>query len=329
MDNIKKESIITAGSAACGFATYFITKKGLNKGSRYITKKLKFASRPKNIEKFKIACNNLFEDKFKDKGIKIFDLSNTENYNRFYQNSTQGIIKHFDMKISKAFDPVTKYFLSRQKKQYLKRAAWRCEEMHSGRNACYDVISNQVIINMDKSPQFLPHELGHSIDYSNRLLKTSMITFFRNKKVIKNLVGSILGISLFMPEKTSQDKKTLEDNPFYKGLTFIKDNCGKLTTLVFLPYTIEEWAASIHGQKMAKKYFDKIDLKSITRSHIMSAFSYLTVAASAGLAVFAANKVRDKYAQVAEQKFSNGEKPIIIDLYNKFLNVKKQNNSCS
>lgn len=329
MDNIKKESIITAGSAACGIAAYLITKKGLNKGSRYITKKLKLTSHPKDIEKFKIVCNNLFEDKFKDKGIKILDLSKKENYNQFYQNSTQGIIKHFETRISKAFDPVTKYFLNRQKKRYLERAVGRCEEMLSGRNACYNVISNQVIINMDKAPQFLPHELGHSIDYSNRLLKTSMITFFRNKKVIKNLVGGILGISLFMPEKTSRNKKNIEDNLFYKGLAFIKDNCGKLTTLVFLPYTMEEWAASIHGQKMAKKYFDKIDLKSVTRSHIMSAFSYLSIAISAGLAVFAAKKARDKYAQVAEQKFSNGEKPIAVDLYNKFLNIKKQNNFIS
>lgn len=309
MDNSIQNKLQTTAGIGAGIGTYYGTKKIVIETARALIKKMDPPLKAEQIEIFKKAAYQIYNDYgFKNQGVEIFDISK-EDFAKYKQERYAYLESFFDKKIAKTKNPIKKLILKFRKNSRLKAAKKLDERVLKGNNAYYTesaekTVENgktvykqikKVIIDMDKRPEYLPHEFGHTKTNMNKAVKNLMMKIWKNPAFHNKMLIGILGISLLTnPEKKNPEKPQEHKNPLYPVGLFIKNNCGKLMTLALLPSTFEEGLASLNGHKMAKNYLDKANIKKLTKSHILSFSSYLVWAAGTGAAVYLANKVRDK-----------------------------------
>ena len=155
-------------------------------------------------------------------------------------------------------------------------------------NACYVNLTNQVLVNNEKLGISTFHELGHAINYNtkgfrNMLAKSRVFSFFA--------LPTILGIGLLTPKRAEGDEYT---NPAGKTATYIKNHCGLLAGLSFLPIIAEEGIASINGAKLAKSILDKNMYKKVNKLNFFAFGSYVLGAITTGLCAELAVCIKDK-----------------------------------
>lgn len=159
------------------------------------------------------------------------------------------------------------------------------EIFRQGKNAAFLPGINKILINTQKIGYAGFHEIGHAMNRN----------FSKIGKILQKMRIPATILTVILPFTAMLTKKN--DNPtskWQKTKKFIKDNVGKLTVLAFSPIVIEEIMASVKGQKLAKMCCSSKALKAVTKSHILSALSYISAAITSGVAAFAGNKVRDK-----------------------------------
>lgn len=165
-----------------------------------------------------------------------------------------------------------------------------------GQNACYLQKSNKIVINSEKIGYAGFHEIGHAINKQ----------FSKSGKFLQSLRIPAMLTSLALPVFALATNKRTEENPpqtkWQKTKNYVKENVGKLTTLLYLPIVAEECIASARGQKLAKSVLPKELMKNVTKTHILGASSYVACAAIVGVSAFAANKVRDAVVNKMESK---------------------------
>lgn len=163
-----------------------------------------------------------------------------------------------------------------------------------GYNACVMSNSSAVLINLDKLslPGF--HELGHL--YKNNNLGRKILVKLK-MPMIRNVVPAILLVGLLKDKKNEAEAPK---NSFDKATDFIKNNCGKLTSLCFLPLLTEEAIASINAAKLAKGVLDKSMLKTMCKYNAFAWSTYLAGAALAGLTSYLGVLTRD---EIVEKNF--------------------------
>ena len=248
----------------------------------------------------------------KKQGLKIFDISK-EDYNKLFNEKYENINSYYDKKIEQTKNPIRKFFLKYQKKKSLKATKALDKETIRGKNAYYREVSRMVnengikklkkdkkiIINMEKTPIYLFHELGHAKNFMDTRLSIAMKSLWKNSIFQRNATIFLLTTSLLTKPETNNDVTANKEhkNPLYPLGLFIKNNCGKLMTMILLPSVLEEGLASLNGQKMGKEVLKGKDLNVLTKSHLKSFAGYSAWAAGAGIAVYLANKVRDKIAE--------------------------------
>lgn len=307
MDNNIKDKLQIAGGIAAGIGTYRVSRATINKLNRKALTQLEKPLSPQEIDVFKKAGNQIFLENFKDKGIKIFDVSKRD-YKKFFQERYNYISSCFDRQLKNTKNPIRQFIIKKRKNKTLKNAAILDKTTVNGKNAYYWEIVKPVtengrkqfkifktiVINMDKSPIYLPHELGHAKNFMNKSLSNSMKIIWKNSRFQGRALFTILGTALLTNKKT---KNSEPSNPLYPVGLFIKNNCGKLMTLALLPAILEEGLASLKGQMMAKNFLKEKNLNTLTKSHLRAFTGYGIWAAGAGFAVYLANKVRDKIAE--------------------------------
>ncbi len=159
------------------------------------------------------------------------------------------------------------------------------EMLYQSKNAAFLPTTNKILINTKKIGYAGFHEIGHAMN--KNLSKIGKI--LQKMRIPASILTAILPFTAMLTKKN--------DNPtskWQKTKKFIKDNVGKLTVLAFSPIVAEEIMASVKGQKLAKMCCSSKALKAVTKSHILSALSYISAAITSGVAAFAGNKVRDK-----------------------------------
>lgn len=309
MDNNVKDKLQTAGGIAAGVGTYRVSRAVIAKGSKKLLAPLDKPLNPQEIDTFKKVGEQIFQENFKSKGIEIFDVSK-QDYEKFFQERYNHACSSYDKILENTKNPIRKLIIKNRKNSFLKNAKKLDSQTLAGKNAYYlqraipvvqdgkkqFKLSKTIVINMNKTPIYLPHELGHAQNFMNKSLSTAMHRVWKNPVFQRRALFAILGTAL-LTNKKSEDKQKEPKNPLYPVGLFIKNNCGKLMTLALLPAVWEEGLASLNGQMMAKKLLKGKDLNTLTKSHIRSFAGYSLWAAGAGTAVYLANKVRDKIVE--------------------------------
>ncbi len=312
MNNNIKENIQTSVGIGAGIGTYHASRRLIHRMNKKIFSSLETPLTKEQIDTFNKAGNEIYQKYFKEQGIKIFDISK-EDYNKLFNEKYENINSYYDKKIEQTKNPIRKFFLKYQKKKSLKAAKALDKETVRGKNAYYREVSRMVdengikklkkdkkiIINMEKTPVYLFHELGHAKNFMDTRLSIAMKSIWKNSIFQRNATIFLLTTSLLTKPETNKDTAANKEhkNPLYPLGLFIKNNCGKLMTMILLPSVLEEGLASLNGQKMGKEVLKGKDLNVLTKSHLKSFAGYSAWAARAGIAVYLANKVRDKIAE--------------------------------
>lgn len=211
--------------------------------------------------------------------IQVLDL----NSNNITQVTNQLVKKPQKRSfISKAISHILR--IKSKRENSIKRTA-------AGQNAFFDPRNNMIVCNFDKFGAPCFHELQHKLN------KTSKNPIIRTFAKIRNPLVAFAPLAISATAMLTNKRKPGEKE---RLVDKIKNNCGLLTTLSFLPLTIEECIANFKGTKIAKKAGVTGDmLKKVKLCHKLSAGSYCMSAIIAGLAAFSANKIRDF---ICEQK---------------------------
>lgn len=168
--------------------------------------------------------------------------------------------------------------------------------MKNGDNACYLPKSNKCVVNIEKFGISAFHEIGHSINH-NQSKFWKLMQGVRQPAMIA--AGIIPLVGLLKRKKVEGEEPK---NIFDKVTTFIKDNCGKLTTLAFVPIVAEELKATARGNKLAKQLLSPAMAKKVAKSNALGAATYILTGVFAGVGAFAASKLRDALTKPKEIK---------------------------
>ncbi len=168
-----------------------------------------------------------------------------------------------------------------------------------GKNAFFVPKANIIAVNKDKMSVAAFHEMGHAMNkhfggFAKILQKT--------RAPFMALTSLALLTALFKRKKADGEKP---QGVFDKATTFIKNNCGKIAFLGFLPTILEEGAASIKGAKLAKGLISAEQLKALNKFNGKAWLTYAGTAVATGLGAFVISKVRDSIAHPTEIKPRN------------------------
>ena len=293
-------TISYAAAAGVGAGTYIYGGKVLALGVNKIGKLPHPVLSKQEVADLRDANYRMFiNEGFNTDVVNIIDTSTPEN-----KKQIEETIKNIEVKNAEKVKNIRCRFFRKLKEKNLARKLNdkknKFNAYLNGKNACYsrniphdNNLKNLIIINLEKSPHFFAHELGHATNHRNLGCDASKLiykTLRLTSKHNKTLFGLFL-ISMLTNKKDSQESK--KDNIFKRSMQFIKNNGGKLSVLAGIPLLIEEGMANLHGQKFAKKYMDSKYMKLMTKTHINSFLSYSRSVAFAGLMLFIANKARD------------------------------------
>ena len=161
------------------------------------------------------------------------------------------------------------------------------KQIANGENACHVRPTGQVLVNKEKMAFSTFHELGHAMNATG----TGFGKFLSKSRGLFALGAPlVLGIGLLR----NKPKETTEQKSFKnKTYDFIKENCGILAGLCFVPTILEEGMASINGAKLAKPYLDKNVFKKLNVMNAKAWSSYVLGAIIAGVSVKAGVIIRD------------------------------------
>ena len=154
---------------------------------------------------------------------------------------------------------------------------------------------NSIIINREKLPTAVFHEIGHAFNYNSSKFWKAM----QGVRTPAMLIAA--GLALFgavTKKAEAEDGKELTAGQ--KAKNFVRDNAGILASLSMLPVIAEESMASIRAAKWASKNLTKDLAKKVNRSNIFGAISYTVAAVGLALAAQTAVKVKDNI--MAKQK---------------------------
>ncbi|MBQ4124162.1 hypothetical protein IJD44_10665 [bacterium] len=156
---------------------------------------------------------------------------------------------------------------------------------------------NSILVNREKLPNAIFHEIGHAFNYNNSKFWRAM----QGMRIPALILAT--GMMIYSAiSKKSEAKDGKELTKTQKANNFVRENSGLLSTLSFAPVVLEETMASIRGCKWANSNLPKELAKKVAKTNAFGALSYIAAAIGVGLAAFAATKVKDKIVEKNKQK---------------------------
>lgn len=218
---------------------------------------------------YRNAANSVLNsEKLKKAGVEIFDLAGQTA--ETYKNP----IKEF---LSMQIDPMSSAI--------------------KGKNAFFNPAKNNVIINMDKLPTTVFHEMGHSHNYNYSKLG-KFLQKSRNPGML--LASTLLLIAACSKEEKAEDGKELTKGQKIKN--GIRKALPAMSFSAMLPMVFEEGLATFKGNKWAKQVLSPELYKKVVKGNFAGLMSYVGTAAAIGFATYAAIKIKDKLVDKKEAK---------------------------
>lgn len=216
------------------------------------------------------------------KGVEIIDVS------------TEAGVKAMNSTLSEAVPKFVKKIpiLNKIVGKSLAKTAFMTE---TGMNAFFVPRTNKIIINSKGMMNWgVFHEMGHAM---NKNFGGVGKVLAKTRVAGGILTGVALLTALFKRKKVEGEKP---QGTFDKVTTFVKDNCGMLAFLGWLPSLLEEGLASIKGNKIASKVLAPEQLKSLKKLHGKAWLTYAGMAVGAAVLATVGSKVRDAIAKPKE-----------------------------
>ena len=280
--------------AGTGYATYNFVKNNFRitfgNPCRNMIKRL--IKTEDNIIYKKAAIKAFKKSELESKGYKINNVT-SKNIETLINEEKKCIRNHLEnkfQKVSKVFgEKVGSFFVNKYTKKINPSITASYKETLHGKNAFLNPLTKCININAEKSPQFIFHEMGHAINRSN-----SITRYIANSKKTVRLIPFILAVALLKNKKQENEKP---QGIIDKTTTFIKDNCGKLATLTFVPLLLDEANASINAAKMAKPLLEPKLYKNLNKINAYAYGTHFTAAMGICLGIYCASKVKDKFTE--------------------------------
>lgn len=288
----KNNTIDTITGIGAGYAVYKYAPQPLFSLRRVLLKNnLDKPLTDTQVAEFKKITMDLFESKFKPQGASIVDVSTVEGA-KYIKDRTDELVKSFDDSIKDSKNFVQRAIKKYWKDYFVRDSASTNYATIQGTNAYFERSKKTFVVNMDKKPVYLFHEMGHFLDYLDPKVVMAM-KVWKNPIFQKSYLTAILATALFTNKKSKEEVDETK-NIFVKSAHFTKKHCGVLAAALLLPAALEECMANVQGQKLAKEVVPKKLMSIVTKSHINSATGYLLGAVFTGVAMYLANYVRDK-----------------------------------
>ena len=182
--------------------------------------------------------------------------------------------------------------------KYLQKQMDVVGAIKKGKNAGFNNLTNEVLINTEKLGVAGFHEIGHAINYNNSKFWSTMQKLRKPAMIIPSILTTI---ALFKRKKAEGE----EPKGFFdKTTTFIKEHVGTLATLSMAPIVAEEIKATQRGNALAKKLLSPESYKKVVKSNKYGAATYIAAALAVGAGAYIANKVKDAIAKPKEIRFA-------------------------
>ncbi len=166
--------------------------------------------------------------------------------------------------------------------QYVENA-----DTKAGLNAFYKPAEKTIHINKDKICIAGFHEIGHAMNH----LQSKFGKALQKMRGIGYTVSGIMGMIALISNRKPRDEK--------RGvMSFLQDNCAKITFISMLPLVIEEALATHKGLKLAKQSGMKaLEMKHLKKFYGKALLTYIgrTLVTTAG--VWVTNKIMDKFTR--------------------------------
>ena len=167
------------------------------------------------------------------------------------------------------------------------------KDIAEGLNACYIPSKRQVLLNADKATISGFHELGHAMNHLKSRFGKLLQKCRKPGYAIAAFMGSFALLSRNKPKDANRDLKDV-----------ILDNSGKIAFIAILPTILEEGLASYKGVKLAQEAgLESSLVKNLKKIYRKAFMSYAGYGLLAGLSVYAASKIMEKFTRPTEYKF--------------------------
>lgn len=206
-------------------------------------------------------CKNI--SKLSDKGVKINNIT-PETFE----------VKHLKQALGKWAKPLTNMI--------------PILAIAKGKNACFSPVDNSVIINRNKLPLGVFHEMGHAHNFNNtKLWKAIQIT--RNPLIY---IGTALAfLPAFTKKQTAAEGEELTKEQ--KNKNAIRNSAPIVAAAAFLPTIMEEGMATVKGNKWAKQVLSPELFKKVVKLNKFGFAGYVITAVGLGLASLTAKVIKD------------------------------------
>lgn len=141
------------------------------------------------------------------------------------------------------------------------------ESLKKGKNAFYSTMHKKVVV-PEKLSLTAFHEMGHAVNHNFNGLFNQL----RKTRIIKYLMWPIGIIGYLKTQKAPGEKPKSRTD---KTTTFIKNNVGILTFIALIPMLIEEAAASIKGNRFARKTLSPKLAQKVSKANGLAYLTYI------------------------------------------------------
>lgn len=230
---------------------------------------------------------------YKQAADKAFKISDLAEKGVKYVGASPANSKIIDEALEKAVPKIFKY-MPKSYERIMKKLNTAKQAAIKGKNAFYIPKTKTIFVNKNKASYTAFHEMGHALNH-NTIGLGKILTKMRQPGII--FAFAAIAVGLLKRKKVEGEEPT---GIIDKITTFIKNNCGKLTFLGFLPTVAEEALASIKGSKLAKGLLSPEAYKTMNKFYAKAGFTYAGAAVGFSAAAFLASKVRDFIASAHE-----------------------------
>lgn len=157
-----------------------------------------------------------------------------------------------------------------------------------GKNACFSPVNNSVIINRNKLPLAVFHEMGHAHNFNNTKLWKAM----QKSRTPLICIGTAFAfLPAFTKKQTAAEGEELTKEQ--KNKNAIRNSAPIVAAAAFLPTIMEEGMATVKGNKWAKQVLSPELFKKVVKQNKFGFVSYVITAVGYGLASLTAKVIKD------------------------------------
>ena len=230
MNDNTVQNLNMACAAGVGLGTYVYSNvRGYSFISKHFWIKADKSPLPQDIFEYRQAVQKAIHSEGFDKfGLKILDCSKPEGM-RLLQEYEKKCIDSYNEKLNKAKNGFSKYLIKKIDKAKLQRRINYLYLIKEGRNAfaiqrtINDKKYPTILINMEKFPSAVFHELGHHKNHRKlgNIADSFLYGILRNKKYMQRSLWGILLVSLFTNKKRNKNPNKIHK----RSLRLVSRSC--------------------------------------------------------------------------------------------------------